>query len=231
MEKIGRGLYYTVIQMTDNMQRFKMPSLILLTLAISVASCNKTETYAEKKARESEQIQGFISERNIKVIKLDEFLKDTITDNPEEGPDKTLNEYVLFPENGVYMQIVRRGEGTALDDGETRLFNVRFLEYNIATGDTIDMSLHTNDSEVVKCTRTGSYYTAVLLPGSRMSRYGNSVPSGWLVPMPFITPGFVYNGLNASKIKIIVPHDQGTTTAMNAVQPYYYELIITSQKK
>ena len=141
MEKIGRGLYYTVIQMTDNMQRFKMPSLILLTLAISVASCNKTETYAEKKARESEQIQDFISERNIKVIKLDEFLKDTITDNPEEGPDKTLNEYVLFPENGVYMQIVRRGEGTALGDGETRLFNVRFLEYNIATGDTIDMNI------------------------------------------------------------------------------------------
>lgn len=213
------------------MQGFRMLPLTIAVLLMSFASCNKSETYAEKKARESEQIQNFISERNIKVIKLDEFLRDTITDNPEEGPDKTLNEYVLFPENGVYMQIVRRGEGTALEDGETRLLNVRFMEYNIATGDTVDMSLNINDNDVVKCSRTGNYYMAMLLPGSRMARYGNSVPSGWLVPMPFITPGFVYNGLNASKVKIIVPHDQGTSKAMNAVQPYYYELIITSQKK
>lgn len=217
--------------MISDMQGFRMLPLTIAVLLMSFASCNKSETYAEKKARESEQIQNFISERNIKVIKLDEFLRDTITDNPEEGPDKTLNEYVLFPENGVYMQIVRRGEGTALEDGETRLLNVRFLEYNIATGDTVDMSLHTNDNDVVKCSRTGNYYTAMLLPGSRMARYGNSVPSGWLVPMPFITPGFLYNGLNASKVKIILPHDQGTSAAMNAVQPYYYELIITSQKK
>ena len=109
------------------MQGFRMLPLTIAVLLMSFASCNKSETYAEKKARESEQIQNFISERNIKVIKLDEFLRDTITDNPEEGPDKTLNEYVLFPENGVYMQIVRRGEGTALEDGETRLLNVRFL--------------------------------------------------------------------------------------------------------
>lgn len=216
-----------------DMQRFRLPLLIAVVLVMSVAACNKSETYAEKKAREANQIQNFISERNITVIKLDEFLKDTITDNPEEGPDYSLNEYVELPDNGVYMQIVRRGKGTVIEDGETRLLNSRYLEYNIATGDTVDNILHADNSDMLKCSRSGIYYTATFMPGSHMvTRYGTSVPppSGWLAPLPFITPGRLYNGPNAAKVRLIVPHDQGTSTAMNSVEPYYYELIITSAK-
>lgn len=201
---------------------------IVIMTAILFAGCNDTVTYAEKKELETQEIMDFISARDIQVVVLDEFLKDTITDNPETGPDKSKNEFVLFPESGVYVQIVRRGTGTALKDGDTKLYNYRFLEYNVATNDTVDMSLDLNDPDLLKCVRSGDNYSATLISG-RMQRYGQSVPTGWLVAMPFIKPGYL-NGESAAKVKIIVPHDKGTSTAMNSVTPFYYELIITSQK-
>lgn len=209
------------------MRKLNLPVLFVL-LSILVSACNHTETYAEKKERESSQINDFLSSHDIKTIRLDDFLKDTVTNNPETGPDSTLNEYVLIPDNGVYMQIVRRGTGKPLKAGEVKMYNYRFLEYNIATGDTIDLSLYQNDPDVMKCSRTGDYYSATLVSG-RMQRYGQAVPNGWLVAFPYIQPGCL-NGSASAKVKLIVPHSMGTSTAMNAVEPYYYELIITAQK-
>ena len=53
-------------------------------------SCNDEETYADQKKREAERIKNWIAQKNIDVISLSDFLKDTIT-NPETGPDKTRN--------------------------------------------------------------------------------------------------------------------------------------------
>lgn len=210
------------------MGKIKISILVTALVLLSMASCNDTETYAERKARETDQINAFLAERNIQVILLDDFLKDTITNNPETGPDKTLNEYVLFPESGVYVQIIRRGTGKEIEDNETRMLNTRFLEYCIATADTINLNLYKNDPDVIKCTRSGAYYNASFISGY-MLNYGPSVPTGWLVPMPYLRPD-VLNGPSSSKVRLIVPHDNGTSTAMNAVEPYYYELIISSQK-
>ncbi len=211
-----------------SMGKFKFSIFVTACVLLSMISCNDTETYAERKARETDQINAFLAERHIQVILLDDFLKDSITNNPETGPDKTLNEYVLFPESGVYVQIIRRGTGKVIADNENRMLNVRYLEYNIATADTVDMNLYKNDPDVMKCSRTGDYYSASFISGS-MLKYGPSVPTGWIVPMPFLKPD-VLNGPSSAKVNLIVPHDKGNSTAMNAVQPYYYELIISSQK-
>ena len=90
-------------------------SLLLVTGLLFVA-CDDTETYAEQKARENKQIADFIKDNGIQVIKMSDFLKDTITNNPETGPDFSKNEYVLFDDNGVYMQIIRRGTGQQMQD-------------------------------------------------------------------------------------------------------------------
>lgn len=217
--------------MIDNMKVIRNKPYVVTIVALlclAAVSCNNSETYAEKKERENSQIRNFISERNIDVIVLDDFLKDTITNNPETGPDKSRNEYVLFPESGVYVQIVRRGTGKELQDGDSKVYDCRLLEYNIATKDTVYMSLHIDDHDELYCSRKGAYYTATVRSGY-MKNYGQSVPNGWLVAFPFIKPSFL-NGAASAKIKVIVPHDKGTTTAMNSVVPYYYELIISSQK-
>lgn len=203
--------------------------MALPVLALMLPGCSKSETYAEQKAREKSQIEAFIRDFDIDVITMEEFLRDTITDNPETGPDTTRNEFVLFPDNGVYMQIVRRGEGVPLKSGESKLYNCRFLEYNLSSRDTIFMNLFESDPDIMTCTRDGAVYSATFKSGQMNRAYGSSVPRGWLVPMPYIKPAF-YNGSPSARVNIIVPHNQGTNNAANSVIPFYYELLIMTQK-
>lgn len=204
--------------------------MVFMTLAASVllAGCNKTVTYAEQKEKERQSIDRFIEDNGIDVITLEEFLKDTVTDNRETGPDFSRNEYVLFPESGVYMQIVRRGTGTALQKNENKVYNCRFVEYDIANRDTVLLNLFSTNPDEMTCKRIGDNYTATFTSGY-MQTYGTSVPAGWLVAMPFIKPAF-YNGEPSAKIRLIVPHDKGTSTAMQSVFACYYEIILMTKK-
>lgn len=61
--------------------------IVVFTLFIA---CNDDETYAEQKERENKQINSFIEKHNIDIISMNEFLKDTITSNPETGRIKAV---------------------------------------------------------------------------------------------------------------------------------------------
>ncbi len=178
-------------------------------------SCDDVETYAEMKEKERAHIEDFISEQGIKVITKTEFEKDTITDVGK-------NEFVLFEDKGVYMQIVRRGEGKMMEDGDRTVFMARYLEQNIETGDTISANLYASP-DYFTCKREGDSFTASFTQGYMLNVYGSSaVPSGWLVPFSYITPGRPND--KGAKVRLIVPHGQGTTTASQYVYPTYYEI-------
>ena len=178
-------------------------------------SCDDVETYAEMKEKERAHIEDFISEQGIKVITKAEFEKDTITDVGK-------NEFVLFEDKGVYMQIVRRGEGKMMEDGDRTVFMARYLEQNIETGDTISANLYASP-DYFTCKREGDSFTASFTQGYMLNVYGSSaVPSGWLVPFSYITPGRPND--KGAKVRLIVPHGQGTTTASQYVYPTYYEI-------
>lgn len=178
-------------------------------------SCDDVETYAEMKEKEKAHIEDFISEQGIKVITKAEFEKDTITDIEN-------NEFVLFEDKGVYMQIVRRGEGKMMEDGDRTVFMARYLEQNIETGDTISANLYASP-DYFTCKREGDSFTASFTQGYMLNVYGSSaVPSGWLVPFSYITPGRPND--KGAKVRLIVPHGQGTTTASQYVYPTYYEI-------
>ena len=178
-------------------------------------SCDDVETYAEMKEKEKAHIEDFISEQGIKVITKAEFEKDTITDVEK-------NEFVLFEDKGVYMQIVRRGEGKMMEDGDRTVFMARYLEQNIETGDTISANLYASP-DYFTCKREGDSFTASFTQGYMLKVYGSSaVPSGWLVPFSYITPGRPND--KGAKVRLIVPHGQGTTTASQYVYPTYYEI-------
>ena len=201
----------------------------MMAMSLVCVSCNDEETYADQKEREAKQINQWISSHDIDVIKLSDFLKDTITNNPETGPDSTRNEYVLFPDNGVYMQIVRRGEGRILGPDEMWYMNARYMERYVGTGDSMTYNLYQSEPDVFYVKRTGGNYTASFSSGVMMSAYGNSVPSAWIMVMPFIKPG-VLNGNSAAKVRIIAPHNQGTQNAASGVYPTFYEIIISKRK-
>ena len=81
-------------------------------------SCSDDQTYAEQKDKERKAVDAFLKRDvtivgpsgdticNVGVINViteQEFINQDSTTNLEN------NEYVLFANNGIYMQIVRRG--------------------------------------------------------------------------------------------------------------------------
>ena len=208
------------------MKKILYLAVSLVVASVAFTSCDDEETYAEQKEREAKQINNWIRQHNIKEITMTEFLRDTITDVAK-------NEYVVFPDNGVYMQIVKRGGGSAVEPGETKNMNARFVEIYVSSGDTISMNLFQSEPDVFYVKRTGDNYSASFITGtggtsSIMARlYGYSVPNAWLMPFPYIKPGMLDG---AAKVRLIVPHNQGTQTAAANVYPTFYEITISSQK-
>ena len=74
--------------------------------------------------------------------------------------------------------------------------------------------------------RTGSTYTATFISGLMLSTYGSTVPEGWLVPLEYIKVGRLTKPEDElARVKLIVPHSQGTTNnAKSNVLPYYYDI-------
>ena len=196
--------------------------LLAFCAILMATACHDTETYADQKDRERTAISKFIAERGIRVISESEFKRDTLT-------DVSRNEFVLFENTGVYMQIVRKGCGEKVKPGETVNVLCRFDERNLLV-DSLGLSnnniSYASLPDKFAVTNTLGTFTASFLSGVMMSAYGTtSVPAGWLIPLSYINVGRVTKeGEEIAKVNIIVPHSQGTSYALSKVIPYYYEI-------
>jgi hypothetical protein len=205
------------------MKKLGILLMMVFGLGLAFQSCNNGKTYAEMKEEEREAIQRFIEKNEIKVIDEDQFAEqDSMT-------NVAANEYVLFDESGVYMQVVERGKGELLEDGRHE-FLVRYVEERIVedgTADTLSLNTIANmypypDEFILtkdKNTMSASFSTSGAMSEAHSSAY---VPSGWLLPLNYLKVGREISG--RSKIKLILPHSQGTATASGQVFPCYYEI-------
>ena len=108
-------------------------SLFLLAGALLWQSCSKYETYADQVETERNAINNYITKQKIKVISESDFKANDFK------TDTASNEYVLFESSGVYMQIVRKGSGSKIEQGKTMDVVCRFSERNLLT-DSIELS-------------------------------------------------------------------------------------------
>ena len=210
--------------------------LLIIIAAIAVlASCNDYETYGDKKEKERNAISKFIADSSITVISEDVFVQNGYK------TDLTRNEFVKLDKSGVYMQIVRPGCGEKLKDGETTNIVCRYSEFNILE----DVFTSTNNTaylapipDVMRITRTSGTFSAIFTKSASLTfssnTYGNmyytygsaSVPSGWLVPFTYINIGLPQSeDEEVAKVRLIVPHSQGHSSASGNVVPYFYEII------
>ena len=217
--------------------------LLLLPCFLLLASCNGGETYAEQKDKEYKAIQSFL-DRDIVVrdddgnvvcnvgriepISEERFLEQDSTTDLER------NQYVLFQNSGVYMQIVRGGTGEKLEQGKTARVICRFVEFNIL-GDSIQLRNDVNywhpSPDIMKITNnygsfSASFDTETNGGGAMYSTYGTtSVPSGWLIPFSYIRIGRQDSPEEGiAKVRLIVPHSEGQASAVSNVYPCFYEL-------
>jgi hypothetical protein len=143
------------------------------------------------------------------------------------------NEFVLFNESGIYMQIVRKGEESSMAElaeeqptkTTTEKILCRFMEYDIENSDTTYTNYYTSAIvDKILCTYNANSrsYSASFIDGYMKMYYGSNVPSGWLKPLDFIK--LTRHAGKQAHIRMIVPHSSGTTNASSYVLPYYYEI-------
>ena len=217
--------------------------LLFIFTVLFLFSCGSSEqTYGEQKEHEREVVSSFISRNvvmmvstdtlldlgKIKVITEEEFDKQGSTTNVEE------NEFVLFTNSGIYMQIVREGAGKRMEHGESRRLICRFWEYNMM-GDSLQLTnriqQYATRPEYMNVSNNSGYisgsFDLTMPTGSLMySTYGDSnIPDGWLKPLEYVRVGAqTSDDTRIAKVRLIVPHSSGHSHAKASVYPCFYEL-------
>ena len=215
--------------------------MALLLAGICYTSCEDYETYGDKKEKEQDAISRYISTNGIQVISESQFAAQG------ETTDTAKNQYVHLSRSGVYMQIVRKGCGSQLEENKRVNILCRFLEYNILTdsllvrndirgsyylasaGQTLEVSQYVDKMSVV---RTGTTFTASFVDGIMMLAHSSSsVPAGWLVPLNYVNVGFPQKETDEiAKVRLIVPHSQGTADASSTVYPCFYQITYVRER-
>ena len=214
---------------------------ILAAALLATASCKKDLTYAEQKEKERDAISRFVS-RDITIRDHDgnDLIYvgriNTISEDQfeEQGntTDVSKNEYVMFGNSGVYMQIVREGVGNRLESGESKQVIARYTEFNILA-DTVQSSNETlyynTTPDIIDISNSYGTFTASFNTdnggGAMYRRYAStSVPAGWLIPFSYIRIGRQTSQEQIAKVRLIVPHSQGQSDASSNVYPCFYEI-------
>lgn len=223
-----------------NAKKYGLGLLLLLVWGITFSSCDDDDSYADRRERERSQISAFLQNGvqvkaensdmyildvpgNINVISEQEFYANDSMTNVSR------NEYVYFENTGVYMQIIRKGAGEKLGEGQSATIINRYIEYNIAT-DTIQstnrtLALATNP-DIMSCQNNYGVFTASFTEGVMKTMYNsNTVPAGWLVPLNFINIGRQDSPEEGiALVRLIVPSTQGQNQAAYDVYPCFYEI-------
>ncbi len=194
-------------------------AMMTLVLMTALSSCDDGETYGDMKEKERNAVGRYINDQGISIIDEQQFLAQDST------TDVSKNEYVYLNKSGVYMQIVRKGEGKKLEENKQVNLLIRFREFNIV--DNVLQAYNdysSRDYDKMTVSRIGSTYTASFVRGVMYSTYGSSVPSGWLVPLDYINLGRPTSDDAIALVKLIVPHTQGQAYAMSGVYACHYTI-------
>jgi hypothetical protein len=198
-------------------------SLLALVAMIVMASCNSYETYGEKKDKERNAISSYIRENGITVIEESQFVQQDST------TDVSKNEFVYLAKSGIYLQIVRKGCGSKLEEKKPVNVLFRFTEFNILA-DTMQLrnDLNPRTYDKMSVTRTSATISGSFVSGVMKSAYGTqAIPNAFLVPFRYVNIGRPQkDGDEISYIKMIVPHTQGQASAQQYVYPCFYTLTL-----
>lgn len=215
----------------------------MLLAGFTLMSCNDEDSYGKRKKKERNTINSFIRNGTlilaadasdtlvyvppIKVISESQFEKQDSTTDVSE------NEYVYFPQTGIYMQIVREGVGSRLKSGESATILCRYTEVNIR-GDSIQTSnqnlYYTSVPDKMTVSNTLGTFTGSFVSGVMRNTYSSissttSVPSGWLFPLSYIRIGRQDSeDGRIARVRLILPDAEGQQDASKNVYACYYDI-------
>lgn len=237
-EMVSRPAFVMILTLQIMNTRFIYFFLLTFALVAGISACSDEKTYGELRDAEKKAVESFIKKGCVVyaedgVTKMLEVLPiKTISEEEFYANDSTTdvskNEYVLFAGSGVYMQIVRKGSGEKIQPRENCRVACRFFEYNIGIDSLIRtnrISSQAHNTDIMNVSNNGGTFTASFSQGVMYSSYGQAVPGGWLMPLPFINLGrWESEDVDIAKVRLIVPSTEGTSTASSNVFPCFYEI-------
>lgn len=210
---------------------------LLFVLCATFISCKDDVTYAEMRKSEIKSVKSFIKKgchvtaEDGKTVLLHVDPIHEISESQFYANDSTTdvskNEYVLFSGSGVYMQIVRKGAGTKIANGETTKVICRYHEFNLST-DSLQSSNRVVSQEqyvdIMNVTNVSGTYTAAFSQGLMYNLYGQAVPGGWVMALPFVNLGRKDDDI--AKVRLIVPSSEGHSLASQGIYACFYEITL-----
>lgn len=226
--------------------KMKKNILLLCALCLFCGACKDDESYADQKKKERKAIAAFLARDPLVLLDPN---GDTILNIPKINPisqqkfeaqdsmtDVSKNEFVLFGQTGIYMQIVRKGVGEKLKHGDAKRIICRYREYSIL-GDSLCTTDRTDywatSPEILDVSNNWGTITASFYggsnPGAMTVVYGSTtnstaVPKGWIVPLSYVNIGRQNDEEGVALVRLIVPHSEGTAAATSNVAPFFYEI-------
>ncbi len=200
---------------------------ILLGIIALTTACNDAETFEDKKNRHNAAISQYLADSKVNIISETQFAQQNYT------TDVNKNEWVLFGSNGLYMQVVRKGCGEKLKQGETATVLCRYSERNLMTNNYEASNILVSDYQKVnidkmEVTNSSGSFEASFVSSTLVTQHSlssTSVPEAWLVPLAYINLGRPANdGDEIAKVLLIVPYEIGHSVAMSSVIPYLYDI-------
>ena len=150
-------------------------------------SCNNSKTYAELLKDEQNAISKFINDSNFTV--LYSYPKDSIF---------LPNEFVKLP-NGLYMNVIDRGNGSKIDSGQNVLMRVKYYR-------------NLFDTTTYHSSNWSSGDPSQFVFGQASS--SNNYVEGFATPLIFVRGN--------AKVRLIIPSSLNDYTTVQNVTPYYY---------
>ena len=207
--------------------------LSLLTAGSLFQACDNSKTYAEMLEDEKNAVERFIKDSAIHVISVEEVERnDTVTKAKANGD--AYDEFVFFSSEGIYMQIIDRGDYDAVNKNaykfedrdiictkykEINVDTRELASFNIPTEEYMDAGqLYANPAVFVYVKKeTYSAGTFIEMDYVWASYYGSTaVPQGWLLSLPYLRDN--------AHVRLIVPSKMGHQSAQQYVTPYFYDI-------
>lgn len=207
--------------------------LSLLTAGGLFQACDNSKTYAEMLEDEKNAVERFIKDSAIHVISVAEFERnDTVTKAKANGD--AYDEFVFFSSEGIYMQIINRGDYDASDKNAYKFEDrdvicTKYKEINVDTRELASFNIPTEEymdagqlyayPAVFVYVKKETYSAGTFIEMDYVwgQYYASTVvPQGWLLSLPYLRDN--------AHVRLIVPSKMGHNSAQQYVTPYFYDI-------
>jgi len=188
------------------MKRQIISILSLLALLMAVSSCSDSKSYADLLNEENQVVNAFLAQH--RVVETWPGV-----DNCEVGEDAPF--YCVDDEGNVYMQVIRKGDGTFPEEGEHVSFTYLSydLNYYVVGSDSNVGSGNLNSPG----SSAATYFIFDDYTLEQSSHYGTGIQ----IPVKLL--GF------GSKVNVVIKSQAGPSAYMSYVIPFLYDIAYYKQ--